>query len=73
MKQETRNKRIGKDYQTANFTMTALGKKQNPPISRERIKQILLETIGEAEIKNVKMIRKMKVVERFKKNYLKNV
>lgn len=69
MLEKTRDQRIGELYKTANYSMRKLANMYN--ISQERIRQLLVREIGQAEIKNVKMIRKMKVADKLREDYLK--
>lgn len=71
MKKETRNKKICEKYMTTEFTIKSLAKDYN--LSPQGLRNILLKEIGKEEINKIKLIRKEKVAEKLKEDYLKSV
>ena len=71
MNESIRNLRIVELYKTGDYTMTKLG--ENYSISRERIRQVLERNIGKQGIVDVKNLRKVKVAEKMRNNYIKTL
>lgn len=71
MLEKTRNKRIAELYKSGNYTFTKIGNIYN--ITRERVKQIIQKEIGKEAINVIKTMRKIRVAEKIKEDYLKNI
>lgn len=68
---EIRNERICLRYKTSKYTIRSIAYKYN--LSPQRVRDILIIGLGKDKFEKIKLIRKEKIAEKLKQDYLKKV
>lgn len=68
MNKEIRDEHICSKYKTTNYTIKRIALYYN--LSPQGVRNILLKNLGKEEIEKIKQIRKEKVAEKLKNDYL---